>query len=243
MPWPRLRMWPMPRVCWTASRALRAMISGGPRSTQGSTLPCSATRRPKRSRSAAKSWRQSTLRTLAPVVTSRSRRWPEFLAKRITGTSAAQFRDQELRRGPLEIAIGGEVQFAGPSVEQLHGCGARGDLRSQIDRRRARDLFEQAAEQARLAEQHGFRGGESVARVALNQVAGQRPGSGGEAQHRHVRAQRSAKLANGIAHEARFALRVEHAQALRPARRCGWGNRSPGRHRLAGSARPWLRRE
>ena len=126
--------------------------------------------------------------------------------------AGGQLGDQELRRGQLEFAIGGGIQLAGPSIEELHGGGAGGDLRLQVDRCGARDFFEQTAEEERLVEQHGLRGGEAVARAALHEVAGQRPRSGGEAKDGDVRTERAAELANGIAQEARFAFGVEHGE-------------------------------
>ena len=58
-------------------------------------------------------------------------------------------------------------------------------------------------------QQHFLGGGEAVARAALDHVAGQCPRRRGKAEHRHVRSERAAELANGVAEEFRFDFGIE----------------------------------
>src|SRR5580704_2753519 len=74
MPWPRLRMWPVPPSADMASCVARRISSGGAKRTAGSTFPCRAMRGPSFSRSARISTRQSTLRTFAPERATAARR-------------------------------------------------------------------------------------------------------------------------------------------------------------------------
>ncbi len=142
-----------------------------------------------------------------------------------------QLIDQQLRGRQLEIAIRRGIQFACPGVEKLHGRGAGGDLCLEVDGRGASDLFQELAKHARLVQEHRLCGGETFARAALNQVTRQRPGSGGESEDGHIRAQRSAKQANGIADEARLALRIEARERVHLRGRAN--RRSDDRARIA----------
>ena len=157
--------------------------------------------------------RQSTLSTLAPVCAERIdqviRRLGKKNHRRIAGR---QLFDQKLRGGKLEIAIGAGIEFAGPSIEKLHRGGAGGNLRLEVPSRGASDFLQKLAKRARLVPKQSLRGGEAVARSALHQVAGQRPGSAGESQHGNVGAKRFAQQANGIAHETRLALGIENGK-------------------------------
>src|SRR5271156_2504610 len=92
IPWPRFRMWPRPPVFSTAACAASRTAFSEPSKIFGSTFPCNATLRPATrsnvARASAKSVRQSTLITPAPVAGKLSSKCAEPFAKRIFGTSA-----------------------------------------------------------------------------------------------------------------------------------------------------------
>src|SRR3984885_7431647 len=92
IPWPRFKMWPTPPVFSTAACAASRTACSGPSRMLGSTFPCSATLRPdlcsNAARASAKSVRQSTLMTSAPVPGRLSSKCAEPLANKIFGTSA-----------------------------------------------------------------------------------------------------------------------------------------------------------
>ena len=141
-------MWPMPPVLSTASRAARRTPSSGPRSTHGSTLPCSAMRGP----TSLAHRREIHAPIHAQHVRAGFRGGREQMAgslgvedhRRFAG---ANFLDQELRRGQGEFAVLLEGQLSHPGVKKLHGSSARGNLRSQIAGRGARNAFEQVSKQ------------------------------------------------------------------------------------------------
>ena len=176
-----------PRRRWPARRREqpREWIPREASSAHGSTLPCSAMREPNCARSFARSARQSTLRTLAPVgghgLDQVIRRLRVQDYGRVPGV---EFGKQKLRGGQLERAIVGKAEFAGPRVEELHGRRARGDLRAKIRRRGARDAFEQTrgAEQAPARASLSRWGNRRAA--AFDQIAGERPRRGRETDYR-----------------------------------------------------------
>ena len=73
-------------------------------------------------------------------------------------------------------------------------------------------VLEKLAKRSRLVPKQSLGGGEAVARSALYEVAGQRPGSGCEAEHGNIGAKRFAQQADGIAHETRLALGIENGK-------------------------------
>src|SRR6202789_2468446 len=90
IPWPRFKMWPMPPVFSTAACAASRTACSRPSKMFGSTFPCSATLPPNVcpnvARASAKSVRQSTLMTSAPVSGRLSSKCAEPLANKIFGT-------------------------------------------------------------------------------------------------------------------------------------------------------------
>src|SRR5271163_3199897 len=88
-----------------------------------------------------------------------------------------------LRGGEREVFVVAEGEFAAPSVEELDGVGACGDLGFQIRNSRLRDAMEEIAEGRGFAEEKTFNGGEAFFGAAFDHVAGQSPGRGGKAQN------------------------------------------------------------
>src|SRR4029077_17381302 len=68
IPCPKFKMCPAPPSAATFSSVASRTFSAGPNKIAGSRFPCSATRGPSVFRNPRKSWRQSTLKTSAPVL-------------------------------------------------------------------------------------------------------------------------------------------------------------------------------
>ena len=243
IPWPRFKMWPEAAGSFdrVASRLARRLLPGRA-AHRDRRCPAARCAGPKISRTArqihAPIHAQNVRAGFGAASSKCAGRFGEENHRRF---ARAKFFDHQLRGGQLEFAVLLEREFADPGIEQLHGCGSRGDLRSQITGRGARDPFEQVAEQFRVGVQHGFRGGKAVLAVAFDHVARQRPRRCREAEDRHVGAQLAYQPADRVPQESGFGS-GSNERKLPDCAAVRSGIRSPGLCPSIRTAVPWPRR-
>src|SRR6185437_547777 len=128
------------------------------------------------------------------------------------GNIIAKRAKNHLSGGKFEGVVFGGGELSSPGVEKLDcGC-AGGNLRLQIRAGGSRNSIEQFADECGLVTQHLLCAQNIAARLAFDHVAGERPGSAGETNYRHVGTNFFANGANRVGDKSRLALRIEIAQ-------------------------------
>src|SRR5580704_6063194 len=124
----------------------------------------------------------------------------------------AKSRDDFLHGGQREFSIVLQTQLATPSVEQLNGGGACGDLRLEIGNRRLGDALEQGAKRLWLVIQKTFDCREAFLCFAFHHITREGPGGGGKAQNGNFWSDGFDEAADGFGEEPSFRFWVEHLE-------------------------------
>lgn len=124
----------------------------------------------------------------------------------------AQARDNFLNGGEDEVGVIAEIEFPTPGVEELNRGDAGVDLGLEVGNGGLGDAREQLAENFGLVVEETFDRGEAFFGAALDHVAGEGPGGGGETQNGNVGADEFNGATEGFHEEASFFLRIKNVE-------------------------------
>ena len=231
-------MWPGP-AGGAREHVERRRLDALPRAEEHapSRFPCTPRSSPTASQPQSSGIRQSSPITSPPASRICSSSVAVPVPKWIVGQSDGGEDPRRVRLHELDVV--GRRERADPGVEELDHVGAGPHLAADVARERVGELLHQRVPQLRLGVHQPLHVQELAARLALDQVAGDRERAAAEADHRLVGAELAAHDRDRLEDERHRLLRLGDAQRVDLGAACGSGRRSPGRRsRRARRRRP-----